>query len=438
MKIQKDLAGFKFLSDDTRDLISSDVLFVKTPQNAKYVKSRENAPFIEFENLADHFNFDFKLLGISGTNGKSTTAHLLHFALNEAGFKAGLIGTSGAFFGNMKLADKGLTTPMILELYGILDQLNDLGAQYVIMEVSSHAIVQKRCFGLNFYAKFLTNITQDHLDFHKDIKTYRAVKNAFLTNFNDAKMEAKYSFINADDNFIDAQNAIQISLKNEAICHAKNISLKPAIYADLVLFGKSYALNSALLGRHNLYNLLFCASFLAREFGDLEPFLPIIARFNGVFGRCEIVCKEPLVIVDFAHTPDGLKNIFESFLDFEIWALFGAGGDRDPTKRKIMGQIASKYCKKIYLTSDNPRSEAPLKIIDDILQGINGAVQVCENRFEAINKAISDLAITSGQKIVLLILGKGDESVQILKDREIPFDDREVARNALIQNHAKI
>lgn len=461
MKIQKTLNFrekiYDFLTDDTRE-IAPDTLFVRLPQNEKFFCefcSHATSPpdFMEFSEMPSHFRICAKIIGISGTNGKTTTAHLLHFALNRMGFRSGMIGTRGVFFGAQKIREKRLTTPGFLELYEILSEFESLRAEFIVMEVSSHAIAQNRCFGINFYAKFLLNITQDHLDFHGDLETYRAVKTAFVKDFSGLK------FLNANENLLDfSQDFARTffiapdpkhapkSLKNH-LFYAQNVKIFPEISAEIIHendeFSKIAPLFAPLFGAHNLCNLLFVRAFLWIEFGDDARFHKIFADFPGVPGRLQKIHENPLVIVDFAHTPDAMGNIFRSFADFRIWAIFGAGGDRDAMKRPQMGAIAERFCEKIFLTSDNPRTENPEKIISDIRAGISPEflnVKIFLDRREAIFAAISELfsqKTKSDPKTVLLILGKGDETTQILAQTVVDFDDAAVAYEAIKKNLAK-
>ncbi|MCQ2646935.1 UDP-N-acetylmuramoyl-L-alanyl-D-glutamate--2,6-diaminopimelate ligase, partial [Helicobacter pylori] len=358
-----------------------------------------------------------KIVGITGTNGKTTTASLMYSLLLDLNKKTALLGTRGFFINDERIKEKGLTTPTLLELYSDLEEAVRLKCEYFIMEVSSHAIVQKRTAGLDFALKILTNITSDHLDFHQNIENYRDTKNSF---FKDEGLKV----INRDETnaLFNPINAHTYALDKKAHLNVQAFSLNPSISASLCYQQdlrdpnlKEIALiHSPLLGRYNLYNIL--AGVLGVKLLTqlpLEAIAPLLENFYGVKGRLEIVHSKPLVVVDFAHTTDGMQQVFESFKNQKITALFGAGGDRDKTKRPKMGAIASCYAHQIILTSDNPRSENEEDIIKDILKGINDSSKVIieKDRKKAILNALENLKDDE----VLLILGKGDENIQIFK-----------------------
>lgn len=430
MKIKFDISyngkDYRYLSDNTKD-DAEDVLFVETPRNQDFAKSlrKTNRAILNYKNLKEYFSFPQKIIGITGTNGKTTTANLIYSILLDNGCSCAMIGTQGVYFNGEQIKPKGLTTPTILELYQNLDFLAKNRCEVVVMEVSSHAIEQERIYGIDFSVRILSNITSDHLDYHKDIQTYRDIKNSFLNT------PAK-KVINMDEKYAkyNAENTLLYSVVSKADIWVKSYNLDEGILAQLVCGDKEVELRSKLYGLHNLYNLLAAISGIyLLNMISLEKILQSVAKFNGVSGRMEIVSKHPLIIVDFAHTSDGMERIFQSFLDKKIVVLFGAGGDRDKSKRPLMGEIADQYAQKIYLTSDNPRSEDPSLILQDILNGIKHKQKVIVeiDRKEAIKKAVC----SQKEDEVLLILGKGDEKEQILRDRVIPFDDREIIREFL-------
>ncbi|RVZ93880.1 UDP-N-acetylmuramoyl-L-alanyl-D-glutamate--2,6-diaminopimelate ligase, partial [Helicobacter pylori] len=347
--------------------------------------------------LKNYFDFKIKIVGITGTNGKTTTASLMYSLLLDLNKKTALLGTRGFFINDERIKEKGLTTPTLLELYSDLEEAMRLGCEYFIMEVSSHAIVQKRIAGLDFALKILTNITSDHLDFHQNIENYRDIKNSF---FKDEGLKV----INRDETnaLFNPINAHTYALDKRAHLNVQAFSLNPFISASLCYQQdlrdpnlKEIALmHSPLLGRYNLYNIL--AGVLGVKLLTqlpLEAITPLLENFYGVKGRLEIVHSKPLVVVDFAHTADGMQQVFESFKNQKITALFGAGGDRDKTKRPEMGEVASCYAHKIVLTSDNPRSENEEDIIKDILKGINNSSKVVieKDRKKAILNALENL-----------------------------------------------
>lgn len=436
------------LCDNTAELDENSI-FVKTKMNEKYLaqisqnlgenlpkdnaqnlgENSQNLRIIEPCELKNYLNLSPKLIGITGTNGKTTTASCIYSMLLTLGFRAMLIGTRGVFMNDKKIAPKGLTTPLLLELYSYIHLAGEQNCDFVIMEVSSHAIAQKRIEGLKFALKILSNIQSDHLDFHKTKENYIAVKNSF---FADSAMK----LINKDCPLarFNVENAYTYGIENNANLKVEAYSIKDGINALVswndfrAKINEKSSLDSALVGRHNLYNLLCavaCVRLLLRNV-PLQAIIDSLNEFGGVEGRMQVVNQNPLVVVDFAHTADGMQNIFEAFLGRKINVLFGAGGNRDKSKRPQMGKIAEIYAQKIYLTSDNPRDENPSKIIDDILTGIKkrGKVFVDENRKSAIFRALGELQ----KDEILLILGKGDETFQIIGAQKIPFDDREIVR----------
>ncbi len=439
MKLKKTLTyqnhTYSFLSDNTHEVLENpkEILFVKTPLNEKYSPfiAEKNLAILDFNELKNYFDFKMKIVGITGTNGKTTTASLMYSLLLDLNKKTALLGTRGFFINDKQIKEKGLTTPTLLELYSDLEEAMRLKCEYFIMEVSSHAIVQKRIAGLDFALKILTNITSDHLDFHKSIENYKDAKNSF---FKDEGLKV----INRDETnaLFNPINAHTYALDKKAHLNIQAFSLTPSISASLCYQQdlrnpnlKEIALMySPLLGRYNLYNIL--AGVLGVKLLTqlpLEAIAPLLENFYGVKGRLEILHSKPLVIVDFAHTIDGMQQVFESFKNQKIIALFGAGGDRDKTKRPKMGEVASYYAHKIILTSDNPRSENEEDIIKDILKGISDSSKVVieKDRKKAILNALENLKNDE----VLLILGKGDENTQIFKDKTIFFSDQEIVKD---------
>ncbi|WP_104732789.1 UDP-N-acetylmuramoyl-L-alanyl-D-glutamate--2,6-diaminopimelate ligase [Helicobacter salomonis] len=425
---------YEALSDDTRE-IAEGVLLVKTPSNARFIPS--NMPCLEAQELGRYFDLKIPIIGITGTNGKTTTATLVGFLLQALGHSCALLGTRGFFIKGAQVKPKGLTTPSLLELYGDIERASSEGVEYFVMEVSSHAIAQERILGLEFAAKVHTNITSDHLDYHGDLETYRAIKNQFLS-------DESLKIINLDDPHVrfNPTNAYGYACERKTHLSVNAYSLQPEISAHVEFHADPRArrnpnssaemgiVHAPLMGLHNLYNLLgalLCVRALTKQ--PLESLCPLLGDFPGVEGRMEVVHQSPLVVVDFAHTADGFVQIFNSFKAQKIKVVFGAGGDRDRSKRPLMGQVATTHALKSYITSDNPRTEDPLAIIKDILSGIapelRARAMVEPDRKKAIELALSELQDDE----VLLILGKGDECVQIVGETHLPFDDRALVRN---------
>lgn len=398
-------------------------LFVKTTMNQKYHDSVAHLPSIDESELKSFFTLSPKIIAITGTNGKTTTAALIDHALRKLGYKVALLGTRGFFVNSERKQPKGLTTPTILELYSYIEEAKE--CDFFVMEVSSHAIVQNRILGLDFALKALTNITSDHLDFHKDLQEYQRVKNSFF----DGKC---LEVVNADEPNVEIQTPfLGYSLCKESYMYALSYSSSPFIEASIQTQEESGVLKSLMCGKHNLYNLLCAtASIKALTQHSLREILENLKDFEGVEGRMQIVSKEPLIIVDFAHTHDGIEKILESFEGKKISVLFGAGGDRDKSKRPKMGEVVQKYAQKIYVTSDNPRSENPQDIILDILAGMrqdHTIRSINPIREQAIEQAIRE----QEEDEILFVLGKGDETYQIIGHQKIHFDDREVIASVL-------
>lgn len=436
--------AYTHLSDDSREL-DSHTLFVRTPLNATFTPDH---PSIEAKQLAELFAPLPKIIGITGTNGKTTTAALIYSLLLDLGYSCALVGTRGVFANDKQLRPKGLTTPCVLELYEILAMVGECA--FVIMEVSSHAIVQERIAGIHFSIKILTNITSDHLDYHKTQAEYIRVKNSFFSDdgckiINADEPHASYNRHNAHTYAIEANAHLKPNAYSLDHAITAHLSYAPASRAKDSL--EHAIIQAPLYGKHNLYNILaalLCVKLIAQK--PLESCAEYLEHFGGVEGRMEVVSKDPLIIVDFAHTHDGMEAIFTSFIGKNIAVVFGAGGDRDPTKRPKMGAVAYKYASKLYITSDNPRSEDPTRIINDILQGIpkdpKKPVCIDIDRRASIQKAVAELKMGElkkgelkmeglGGDWVLLVLGKGDETYQIIGDEKRHFDDRQEIRAAL-------
>lgn len=422
------------LTDNTQE-IDKNSIFVKTALNEKYAN---NLPckIVAPNELKNYLLPQPKIIGITGTNGKTTTASCIYSMLLTLGFKAALIGTRGVFINDAQVAPKGLTTPTLLELYHFINMASQQQCDFVIMEVSSHGIAQKRIEGLEFALKILTNIQSDHLDFHKTIQNYIDTKNAFFA-------DSGLKLINKDCDLarFNVENAYTYGIENVANLKVEAYSARPNIHA-LILWNdfrtkksEHISVESALTGKYNLYNIIAAIAAVRLVLPDLslEQIAQSLGEFGGVEGRMQVVHRNPLVVVDFAHTAEGMQNVFEAFLGAKIVVVFGAGGNRDKTKRPKMGKIAEIYAQKIYITSDNPRNERAEDIIDEILGGITNKKKVIveANRKNAIISALKDLQSDE----ILLILGKGDETYQIIGDKKIPFDDRQIVREFYATTH---
>ncbi|MEA1919962.1 MAG: UDP-N-acetylmuramoyl-L-alanyl-D-glutamate--2,6-diaminopimelate ligase [Campylobacterota bacterium] len=428
MKIALPNCEYRYVTENSQEC-DAETAFVLTSQNKKYLdnaKTHHPHSIINASDIAPVFGLDrIKIIGITGTNGKTTTASAIYSYLLDLGYKAAMQGTRGFFMNDTLVEGKTLTTPSVLNTYKHIYQAVSAGCEYFIMEVSSHAIVQERIEGISFELKILSNITQDHLDYHHDIDEYIRVKNSFFQD--DGKKLMNRDEAKADFNF---KNAYTYGLENSATYKMMAYSLNEGISGIIQHFQEIVPFHSDLHGFFNLYNTLaaFAAVDLITE-KSLEEISDVVGNFAGVSGRMEQVSANPAVIVDFAHTPDGMAQVLNALKEKDLRVVFGAGGDRDQSKRPLMGKIAGALAKKIYLTSDNPRNEDPDAIIADIKEGIDERCElyVNPNRREAIAKALEEQL--EGE--IVLVLGKGDEAYQIIYDQKLPFDDREVVRELL-------
>ena len=378
-----------------------------------------------------------RVIGITGTNGKTTTSYMLREIFTCAGFKVGLIGTIQILIGEESFPVRN-TTPNVIDLQKILADMSAKKVQVVVMEVSSHALAEHRVAGIEFDTAIFTNLTQDHLDFHGTIENYlRAKTKLFDMVSRRGRKQNKTAIINIDD----AASAeilkhclckkITYGIKNSADLCGIEINLR----ADGMNFKIRDELNLSLhiTGLFNVYNVLAASGAALAENIRPDVIKRALENFRSVPGRFErIFSDDPFeIIVDYAHTPDGVKNVLETAAQIatgKIITVFGCGGDRDNSKRPIMGKLAAEFSDVIIATSDNPRTEDPEKILDDIEVGIGDKIhERIVDRRAAIFRAI---ALAEAGDIVL-ILGKGHETYQILKDKTIHFDDREVAEEAI-------
>ena len=428
MKIELPNQPYKYVTENSKEC-DPQTTFVMTHQNSRYVeeaKKNKAHSIITINDIAEFFGVHkIKIIGITGTNGKTTTASAIYSFLLDLGYKVALQGTRGFFMNDTVCEGKTLTTPSVLNTYRHIYQAVSAECEYFIMEVSSHAIVQKRIEGLDFALKILTNITQDHLDYHKSIEEYIHVKNSFFQD------ESK-KLINRDEHkaSFNFKNAYTYGIENPATYRLMAYSLNDGSSGIIQHFQEIVPFTASLHGFFNLYNLMaaISATHLVTD-KSLEEIAEVVDNFAGVSGRMEQVCATPNVIVDFAHTPDGMQQVLNAFKEKELIVVFGAGGDRDRLKRPLMGRVAANLAKKVFITSDNPRYEDPQAIVDDILEGIEerSHVVVELNRKKAIQMALE----AQNDEEVVVILGKGDEKYQIIYDEKFAFDDREVVKELL-------
>jgi UDP-N-acetylmuramoyl-L-alanyl-D-glutamate--2,6-diaminopimelate ligase len=427
MKIIYDKEGYRFLTDNTSE-IEEGVLFLKTAQNSDYFEALESKPpFITPASLLCVWGLEkMKVVGVTGTNGKTTVTAAIYSFLLDLGESPALQGTRGLFAKEERIEEKSMTTPSILETLYNMKQSADLGCNYFIMEVSSHAIDQNRIEGLKFALKVHTNVTSDHLDYHGSVEEYRRVKSLFFA-------DETPKLLNKDEIkkiTYNPKNAQSYGVDEPATFKVQAFSLLHGITAGIKHMQTEATFYSPMVGLFNLFNLMAAiGSVQMLTQRPLEEICEVVEHFAGVSGRMEVVSRDPLVIVDFAHTQDGILAVLESMKDRDISVVFGAGGNRDRAKRPYMGAAAGRYANKIYVTSDNPRDEVPEEILEEILVGLRGKenVTACPDRKLAIKLALEALEPNE----VLLILGKGDETYQEIKGVKYPFDDREVVRELL-------
>ena len=377
-----------------------------------------------------------KLIGVTGTNGKTSVTHMIKSILESVGRKTGLIGTVRVLAGEeVIITSQGLTTPEPPEMYRLFSEMAESGCEYCVMEVSSQALAQKRCFGLEFETAVFTNFTQDHLDYHKTMDNYAAAKRQLF-------LQSKKCLFNKDDPMC--------GYMSNGIAHSLFYSLKDksaGYYGDNVKFdqhgsgftvhhgGRSVFVSEPIPGIFSVYNALAAFACAELEGNKGEKIAEALKKMKPVPGRCEVLSADApfSVIIDYAHSPDALENILScvrSFTKGRVVALFGCGGDRDKTKRPLMAAAAADNSDYVIITSDNPRTENPNRIIEDIIPGINNKNIPCAvipDRTHAIEFAVRNAK--AGDSIVLC--GKGHETYQIIGKTKYDYDEREIALRAI-------
>ncbi len=379
------------------------------------------------------------LVGVTGTNGKTTTAYMIDSVLREAGETSGLLGTVEYRIGD-RVAEAVRTTPEASDLQSLLRQMVDAGCRRAVLEVSSHALALKRVHGLSFDAAVFTNLSRDHLDFHEDMESYFAAKRIL---FDELLREDGFVVANVDDDHgaelarSVTRRVLTCSLSPGADFTAEDIrlSLDGTRFRARTPAG-DFDVQTSLLGRFSVRNAL--GAFAAGHALGLPPDAVQrgLASLKGVPGRMERVMagQDFTVLVDYAHTDDALKNLLETVRELEprrLITVFGCGGDRDRSKRPLMGAVAARLSDVVILTSDNPRTEPPEAILQEIRRGIPAdrakETEVIVDRREAIARALD----MGREGVVVVIAGKGHERRQVLRDRTVPFDDRQVVREVL-------
>jgi UDP-N-acetylmuramoyl-L-alanyl-D-glutamate--2,6-diaminopimelate ligase len=380
-----------------------------------------------------------KLVGITGTNGKTTTSFLVDSILHAAGYTTGLVGTTGYRTPNGSRSGAN-TTPESLDLQQMFAEVRDAGGTHAILETSSHALAMDRLWSCHFAVAIFTNLTRDHLDYHKTFEAYFTAKRLLFEGTGAGAPDV--AVINADDPYASrleglAAQTMSYGLKSAAEISARKFtpSFRGLEFTAQTPAGK-IEVRSPMVGRINVYNILAAiGAAIALEVPNDKIELGI-ASLELVPGRFQRIDEgQPfLVVVDYAHTDDALRNLIATARDLSstgrIITLFGAGGDRDRTKRPLMGEAAGSLSDLVVLTSDNPRSEDPLRVINDVvvgLQKVNAKYRVEPDRGKALEIALEEARAGD----IVLLAGKGHETSQVLKDRTVEFDDREKAREAL-------
>ena len=433
--------GHSFIGDaikkGAKTLIVQEDVSVQEDITIIKVRDTRKALAIMSSNYFGNPKDKLKIIGITGTNGKTTSAFIIKSILEKAGFMTGLIGTIANYIGNKKV-DAVRTTPESYELHELFKNMVDAGVEYCVMEVSSHSLELDRVYGIQFEEGIFTNLTRDHLDFHKTFENYYNAKFKLFERSN-------HSIINLDDPY--GANIVKDIEERGLKTKVSTFSIEKE--SDFKAFeikshsnGSEFKVNLESIeefsinipGEYNIYNSLgciICAYNLNIPMDKIKEGLSDVV----IPGRCELVAKEKnlpySIIIDYTHTPDGLENILstvKAFTKNRMISVFGCGGDRDKVKRPQMGKIGCELSDIAIITSDNPRSEEPMDIINDIVKPLNYDNFVIEvNRKEAIRKAMN-MALEGD---VIVIAGKGHETYQILKDETIHFDEREVVYDIL-------
>ena len=393
-------------------------------------------------NFYGHPAESMTLVGITGTNGKTSVTLLLKQVLERClGAKVGLIGTMGNLIGDEHIPSER-TTPESFELQGLFARMRDAGCTHVVMEVSSHALTLDRVGGVKFDVAAFTNLTEDHLDFHKTMEAYCDAKAMLFERCGKA-------VINVDDSYAHRMlekakcPVVTFSVRGNGNLNAKDLQLHAQGIRFLAapVIEKSVEVSLPIPGKFTVYNALTVLG-IARSLGiPLDAAAAALEKAKGVKGRIEVVPtpgKDYSILIDYAHTPDGLENVLSSVKDFckgRLISVFGCGGDRDPMKRPIMGEISGRLADYSILTSDNPRTEDPFAILKQVEEGMkqtNGAYEMIENRREAIRKALE----MGRDGDVIVLAGKGHETYQEIMGVKRPFDEKIVVQELLDEMNA--
>jgi UDP-N-acetylmuramoyl-L-alanyl-D-glutamate--2,6-diaminopimelate ligase len=412
------------------------------------------------DRLHGHPSGDLKVVGITGTNGKTTTAYLLRSIFEAAGLRCGLVGTVVYSLGTEDV-EATRTTPEAPDVQRMLRQMVDNHCGAAVMEVSSHALALRRADGIKFAAGVFTNLTRDHLDFHGDMEAYFAAKRRLF----ELLSESAPGIVNLDDPRGAALAAIPARVISYAVRQRADVTAEPF---ELALSGLSFTadtpmgpvrVRSRLVGRPNVYNVLAAVATAAALDVPVRAIEDGLSQLPGVPGRFQVVSSpedDVAVVVDYAHTDDALKNLLETARGLSkgrMLTVFGCGGDRDRTKRPLMGAVAGRLSDVVIITSDNARSEDPARIIEEVERGVPGAAERAAagrpggrtpvrgpevlsivDRGEAVGRAI-EMARPGD---LVIVAGKGHEKTQVIGDRELPFDDVDVSVSALARRRSRL
>ena len=374
---------------------------------------------------------DLTIIGLTGTNGKTTTCYLTYQMLNKLGIKCAYLGTIGFYYDDVKI-ELPNTTPEILTVYKLLYEAKEHGCTHVVMEVSSQSLEEERVAGLNFKTVAFTNLTQDHLDYHKSMENYL---NAKLKIFNYLDKSGSV-VVNIDDEYGKYFTKPEYNILTLGSSKEAKIKINEAHYTPTCTTihfnyeGNALEVKTNLTSKFNVYNYLTCFGILKTLNISTNDIIELTKDIYPPKGRCEIIkVNKGVAVIDYAHTPDAVEKVINSFLELKtnrLITIVGCGGDRDPIKRPIMGSIACKLSDHVIFTNDNPRTEDPKNIMNDITKDLTyDNFEIIFDRKEAIYHGIESL----NEGDILLILGKGHEDYQIIGHEKIHFDDCEQVNN---------
>lgn len=401
-------------------------------RNCIVVENTREAYALMCANYYGNCHRKLKMIGVTGTNGKTTTTFIIKKILEENGYKVGVVGTVDVMIGNEKYPSD-YTTPNPSVLHRYLYMMKMAGCDVCIIEASSQALSQERTYGIHFDIGVFTNLTREHLDYHGSMEEYAKAKAILMRN-------SSVCIINADDSFAEmmkrnaAEKVVTFAIDGNADIKAENVKLNHGgVVYTLACESGRYEIAYDVIGKFSVYNSLAALAVGIVMKVDMKRAVRAVAEMKTVRGRIEKIPnnRNIHILIDFAHTPDSLENVLKTVRDIydkRIITVFGCGGDRDRTKRPLMGRIACKYSDLVYVTSDNPRTEDPERIIDDIVGNIdkNNYIRTAD-RTQAIKAAI----VEAEPGDTVLIAGKGHERYQILGTEKIHYDEREIVKQIL-------